>query len=89
MTLEQAYKIAQPYLKQGMVCVLSNKAEFICNDDSEVENVKSFAEREGLKFFFFESGKEVVNVVEETKEEVIEVIEPEVAKPKKTTKKKA
>lgn len=89
MTLEQAYKIAQPFLKRGMVCVLSNKAEFICNDNSEVEKVKSFAEREGLECFYFEPEKEVMNVVEETKEEVIAVVEAEVAEPKKKTKKKA
>jgi hypothetical protein len=72
MIQEEAYKIAQPLLKDGVVCVLSDGSAFLSLGESDMASITAFAESKKLKMFVFNKPK-VELPKEEVKPEAVEV----------------
>lgn len=51
MTYKEAKNIAQPFLIQGVVCVLSDGSSFVVNGEADKESVKAYAESRKLEVF--------------------------------------
>jgi len=79
MTYKEAKNIAQPFLIQGVVCVLSDGSSFVVNGEADKESVKAYAASKKL---------EVFEVVPEKTKKVVEVAEVE-AEVKEVTEKKS
>ena len=81
MIQEEAYKIAQPLLKDGVVCVLSDGSAFLSNGDEDIVSITNFANSKKLEMFVFNKPKVELPKEEKTPAKAVE--------PEKKTKKKA